>query len=459
MRLLLVFGLCTCHAFAMSLQEAEEMALAYNPQVKASEELVRKSQQNRYASIGKWLPQIQLLTQGYRTQKPLKFFKLTKPTAFSTQLSLTQSLLSSDLYHDVRMSTLLVEEMKRLLEAARNDVLLQVRTLYYQVVLDRKKLATAKEHVELLQSLAQRMEGKYRIGEATSYNVNQAKVAMVNVTTNLYQMQQNLKSDQDELAQVLGFDPSEEKVVVAAEDIPVETVPDLAAKIEKTMPLFDEETIVQRAFALEEENVLASLFPPEELEKWTVFADSARPDIRLSKTLVSIAQEEVATRKGEYWPKISLLAGYGGGSTPYLDVPTTKFNNQLFQWAVGFSLNWTVFDGFSRERRIRKAKAEMSKVRYDAKYTLQKAHTQVRDELYRMEKSLAKYLTASASLKLAEETLQQAESQLSIGYTTIYDYLISVDGLIRSRTNFYEGQFELLTAYYALLHACGKEDR
>ncbi len=458
MRLFLVMGLCTCHAFALSLQEAEETALSNNPQVKASEELVRKAQQNRYESIGRWMPQIKLVTQGFKTQKPIALLLLNKPSAFFTQLSLTQSLFSSELYHDVRHATLLVEEMKRLLEAARNDVLFQARTLYYKVVLDRKKLATAKEHVELLQNLALRMEGKFRIGEATAYNVNQAKVAMVNVTTAFYQMQQNLKSDQDELVQVLGYDPSEMKVKIDAEEIPVENVPDLAKKITDTMPLFNEETIVQRAFASEEEDVLTKLFPPQELEKWTVAADDSRPDIRLSKTLVSIAKEEVATRKGEYWPRVSLLAGYGGGSTPYLEQPTTRFDNQIFQWAIGFSLNWTIFDGFSRERRIRKAKAEESKVRYDAKYTLQKAHTEVRDELYRMEKALAKYLTAAASLKLAEETLQQAESQLTIGFSTIYDYLISVDGLIRAKTNFDDGQFELLTTYYALLHACGKEN-
>lgn len=87
---------------------------------------------------------------------------------------------------------------------------------------------------------------------------------------------------------------------------------------------------------------------------------------------------------------------------------------------------------------------------------MQAAHTDVRTQIYSMEKALAKYLTASATLKLAEQTLQQAISQFDIGFTTIYDYLISVDGLIRARTAFDEGQFELLASHYALLHACGK---
>jgi outer membrane protein TolC len=73
-----------------------------------------------------------------------------------------------------------------------------------------------------------------------------------------------------------------------------------------------------------------------------------------------------------------------------------------------------------------------------------------------MQKAMAQYVTSSANYKLAQQTLEQAKSQLDIGFTTIYDYLISVDGLIRAKTAQDEGRFDLLSSYYALLHASGQ---
>jgi outer membrane protein len=198
------------------------------------------------------------------------------------------------------------------------------------------------------------------------------------------------------------------------------------------------------------------IFSSSEFSKWSTYADAYRPDIRLSETNVKLAEETVKLKRGEYWPTVSLIGNYGGAMTPYLYRPSTQFNNQIFQWAVGFSINWTIFDGTGRERRIKKARAESRAIRYTAKKVMQAAHTDVREQLYSMQKAMAQYVTSTANYKLAQETLEQAKSQLDIGFTTIYDYLISVDGLIRAKTAQDEGRFDLLSSYYALLHASGK---
>jgi outer membrane protein TolC len=254
---------------------------------------------------------------------------------------------------------------------------------------------------------------------------------------------------------VLGYDPIDVPFIFDQSHIDVMEVPELAAKVETSRKLFQEETILQHAFLLQESEIMKEIFSQRELNRWTDVANHYRPDIRLSQTYVSIAEESVKKEQGQYLPTLSLMGGYGGGSTPFFFQPSTQFNNQSFQWAFGVSLNWLIFDSLGRENRIRKAKSGMSAVKFDAKKTLQAAHTDVRTQIYTMEKALAKYLTASANLKLAEQTLGQALSQLEIGYTTMYDYLISVDGLIRAKTSLDEGRYELLVSHYALLHSCG----
>ncbi len=426
--LLILFGWSSL--FSLALEEVEQMALDNNPDIQSAIALVEKAHQGRLSVIGKWLPQLSLLSQAFRTQKPLEFFQLTKPSTFFTQLSLTQTLISSPLIHDIKISSLIINQFKQLVEAAKNDILYKVRVQYYLVALDRQKVATAEEHIKLLEYLAEEMASRHQIGEATPYNVNQAKVAIANVQERFYRYFEQLKTDRDELARLMGIDPSTNPYDFSQEEIDLTKIPNLNLAVEQ--------------------------LPMEEFSHWQDIADQYRPDILLSKTFLSVAEEKVRSHEGEYWPKLSVQGGYGGGSTPYLSVPTERFNNQVFQWAVGLSLNWNLFDGLSRERNIRAAKAEVSSVRFDAKKTLQAAHTDVRHQLYKIEKSLAKYRTASANLELAVETMGQARSQLEIGYSTLSDYLISADGWVQAKTNYDEGKFELLAAYFGLFHSSGK---
>jgi outer membrane protein TolC len=457
MRWILLLTLVLSYLKALSLQEAEEIALSNNPQVKASKELIEMARQGRLEAISKWLPELTWMSEGYRTQKPITALKLKKPTAFMSELSLTQNLFSAQLYRQVKISSLLIEQFTRLLEAAKNDILYQTRTLYFQVALDRKKLKTAEEHIDLLNYLAEKMQGKFNIGEATAYNVNQARVAVDNATDTYYFALKNSKTHEDELVKTLGYDPGDNPFSFDQKDLDIWLIPELANKVHRAESIFQEEKILKSTFVKLQSKIMNQIFTKEEFAKWKTLANIHRPDMLLSQTNIKVAEETVKLKRAEYWPTLSFMGNYGGAPTPFFFQPSTRFNNQNFQWGVGFSFNWTLFDGTGRERRIRKAQAEARSVRFNAKKISQAAHADVREQLYSIERALAQYLTASANYTLAKQTLGQAKSQLDIGFSTIYDYLISVDGLIRAETAKDEGHFDLLSSYYALLHASGKD--
>ena len=452
----LLFCLPVCLA-AMSLQEAEQMALANNTEVKAAEELLEMARQGRMETISRWLPKLTINSQGYAIQKNIPLLKLNKHSAFMTQLNLTQTLFSSELFHQIKYSSLMVDQFSKLLEAARNDVLFQTRALYYLIALDIKKLKTAQENIDLLQFLTDRMEKRREIGESTIYHVNQARVATANISDTYFMAEKNLRNHRDQMVQLLGFLPSETTFELSQEELDVEQFAMLKDKVEKAQEVFEEGSIIKSTFVELEKKIMTKLFSEGEFHKWNLMAEDFRPDLQLSRTRMQLAKENVRIKKSEYWPTISLLGNYGGAPTPYFFQPSTDFTNQQFNWGFGFSLNWTIFDGTGRSRRIKKAQAEARAVAQNAKHSTQTAETEVRDQLYQMEEALAKYLSSSSNFKLAKETLEQAKSQLEIGYITIYDYLISVDGHIRAKTAHDEGKYGLLASYFGLLHATGKE--
>ena len=115
-------------AWALSIQEAEEIAMENNPQIKKAEELLEKAKQGRVESFSKWLPQLSLLSQAFKVQEPLTILRVYKPSAFATQLSLTQNLFSLPFYYKVKIASLITKQFEHMLEAAKNDILYQ--TLY-----------------------------------------------------------------------------------------------------------------------------------------------------------------------------------------------------------------------------------------------------------------------------------------------------------------------------------------
>ena len=104
------------------------------------------------------------------------------------------------------------------------------------------------------------MQGKYNIGEATAYNVNQARVAVANVTDAYYKTVQMLKSHEDELARTLGYDPVESPFIFNQEDIDVLQIPELAEKVKAAESIFQDECIVKNQFVMMQSKIMDKIF-------------------------------------------------------------------------------------------------------------------------------------------------------------------------------------------------------
>jgi outer membrane protein TolC len=101
MKWILLLVAAVCGLEALTLKEAEEIALANNPQVQASEQLIEMARQGRLEAISKWLPQLNIYTQGFKTQTTIPLLQVTKPSTFLTELTLTQTLFSSQTLYQI----------------------------------------------------------------------------------------------------------------------------------------------------------------------------------------------------------------------------------------------------------------------------------------------------------------------------------------------------------------------
>lgn len=445
--------------YDLTLEQAEVIAVENNNTVNSVRELYHKAQQGRFNSISKWLPQIQALSIMYGMEKPSNISRAK--SAFETQLSLTQSIISSDQYYDVKIATLIVEQLQLLLNAAIIDALYNVRTAYYQVILDVEMIKAAKDKIDLLTMLAKRMEDRHQIGTSILYSVNQSKVAIANATSVYYEMVKRKKIDTDNMVNILGFTPGDLEVTFARIDIPVDEISEIKEKLDKMQIIFNQDTlalnerIFKGEYPLTEEKAMKHLFTIDEVKSFEDTALKYQPNLKVYENYVKIADKEVSKRRGEYLPMMSFNANWGGNPTTVQNLPSSSFGNQRMQWGVGVQLNWLIFDGLGRERRLKEAKYLKRAKEFQYRQEMQNTYADVRKQIFEIEESVANYITANANVKLAEQTVTLANNEVDVGYATIFDYQVTVDGFIQAVNSKNQARYELLKAYYALRHATG----
>ncbi|MGA8164832.1 MAG: TolC family protein [Waddliaceae bacterium] len=442
---------------SFTLADAEAVALTNNKDILAMRQLVEKVKQGRLESISKWLPEVNLISRGYKTERVQE--DTGTRSSFISQLSLTQALFSPDRYYQVKISNFEVMQLNALFDALIIDVLYDIRTAYYAILLDYENIAVAKRTVDLFSSLAKRMEANYDIGYSILLNVNQSKVAIANATSVYYQSAKQLEVDLDRLATLLGYNSGSIKLQFAEHGIPIFSIPDIAEKVVRVEEIFakqkKEGEIYQPSFPEREERLMKNLYSQYEIEDWEKKALLYRPDLQARCAEWKIAAEQVKKQKGEYLPSVRLEANYGGYPTRMLDNPSSGFFNQHFNWAVGFCLHWLVYDGCGRTYRINQAKHERQAKCLEYSKGIQSLYEEIRKQIFTIEESVANYVTAEGNVKLAEQTLTLADKQLDIGYITVFDYQIVVNALIQAINIRNRARFDLIRGYYGLRHASG----
>ncbi len=421
-----------------TLQTSEEslkIALCHNKTVLLTKELLRKASYGVLESYTKWLPQLEAQSAVYQTQIPQTPI-LNAKTGFLSQLSLSQAVLSTDRYYGVILQKLYKEELNIIYAALINDITFRVKSAYYKVVLDQQKIVTTTERVRLLTDLHKEMQSRYAIGETIIYNVNQSKVALVNATASYYEAVRDLKTDKDQLAYLMGFDPAciEVKIEGASERIPC---------LESKMALAEDPGLNQ------------TFFSEKEILYYENLSNKERPEIFKAYNSYKIAVEEVRKKKGTYFPSIDLYLNYGGDPAPWTFNASDSFTNQSMTWGAGLQLNWLLFDSFGRELSVWQLQAEAKAQNLRYQDTLQKVHQEVRHQIWNIEESLTQYVYARSNVLLAEEMVQQAHDQFQVGYINIFDYEISINELAEARLIRDKASYNLLVSYYGLLQATG----
>ncbi len=307
------------------------------------------------------------------------------------------------------------------LQAVINDALLDVRTKFYTVIVNRERIKVQEQNIELLQRQLQDVKNRYEAGTVSNFEVLRAEVALANAQPALIRARNDFRNAIEDVRQALGF--------VTVTEPNVTKLPEFIGELEFKPSQFD-------------------------LRSSLATARERRPDLLRLKKLETAAEEGVTARRANYYPDVSLFGAYDFRKAPLGSTTGSTRDG----WTVGLQSTWDIFDGRATAGRVAQARSLLEQ----ARLTLGDAQLTVDVEVRRAISSLqeADELAAASRrvVEQADESLRLANARFGAGSATQLDVLTAQTDLTTARLNQLQAYYSHTIAVARVRRALGLPD-
>jgi outer membrane protein TolC len=180
-----------------------------------------------------------------------------------------------------------------------------------------------------------------------------------------------------------------------------------------------------------------------------------RPDLMADIERVKVADAEIKYARSAYFPKLEF-----DGSKGWLRAwgQQEKYNGtygKTFTYDAKLSLTWTVFDGFKRENRLAKAKAERASAEEEVREREDKISDHVWGDYADAETALEQRKAATSLLNASNESYSAAVESYKDGVRNILDVLSAERDLAHARAVDVTARTQVLQTFMSLAFRTG----
>ncbi|HYC73171.1 MAG TPA: TolC family protein [Opitutaceae bacterium] len=306
------------------------------------------------------------------------------------------------------------------MKAVVNDVLLAVRTQFYEVLVSRERIKVQEQSVELLQRQLQDVRNRFEAGTVSNFEVLRAEVALANAQPPLISARNAYRLAIDDLRQLLGF--------VTVNEANVSRLPEFLGTLE---------------FAPVKADLGSSLLAARE----------QRPELQRLRLLEASAEETVKARRAGYFPTVSLFGAYD-----WRRAPASSTSSMRDGWSAGVQAQWDIFDGRATAGRVIQARSLLEQTRLATADFQLSIDVEVRRAVSSLQEATELAEASAKVVEQAEEALRLANARFSAGTATQLDVLTAQTDLTTARLNQLEANYRFNVAVAALRRATGQSD-
>ncbi len=169
------------------------------------------------------------------------------------------------------------------------------------------------------------------------------------------------------------------------------------------------------------------------------------------RALILTEESAEATGRAYGWRWSPQLSGFAKAN-----VGNYKgFSGDKYAWAVGLQLDWTIFDGGTRDAQRHLAAAQAAQAEAQSQVLADNIRDDLQNGRVYLETKRAALLASLRAVTLAQETLELVRSQYEAGTVTQVDLLQAQDNLVSAQEALATARFDVSVADVNLRHAAG----
>lgn len=295
------------------------------------------------------------------------------------------------------------------LRASIDSIIAQVKTNFFQVVLNRALIVAQEQSVTLLEQQLKDQQNRYEAGTVPRFNVLQAEVALANAKPPLIQAQNAYRISLYTLVKLLGMDyptghPSE---------VPFNIVGQLAYNPRK----IDTDQSIKVAVA-------------------------RNPALKAQRQLILSQAANVNVQFAGFLPTISATAGRDLTN----NLNSMNLSNSVSDWFFGATGTWAIWDGLATAGKVQQAKAQLKQASINYDNSVRQVILNVQQAISNLQQAKETIDSQEASVVQGMEALRLAQERLDAGAGTQLDVLNAQVSLLQSQTFVLQARYDYIAA-------------
>jgi outer membrane protein TolC len=401
-----------CQTF-YSLKELALLANQQSETIKIASEDVYIAQQDKKRALSVLMPR----ATAFGSMTKYKEEDIAAPDTLTMGIKLTQSFTINGkelIAYDVTKR--IIKSKKFSIESIRSQYLLQVSQAYFNILSAQKFLEIAQSDVKRLTSHLNAVKEKLSVGSVTKTDLYRAKAELSKSLTQRVIAENQLLQSKAVLHNLIIMDDN---------------------------------------FELENSNLKKIEEYECSLEDIQTQALDNRTEIKEAKTNLEIARKTVKFEKSDYWPSLSLEAGYKETDITYDSFPKDMQYDTEDLYFTG-ELVFTVFDGGLRRAEIRQAFADLRKAEHALSLQIRQIGLEAKINFLDNQTAIKTLFNLKDELKSAQENFNAVQMQFRYGMADSIDIMDANTLLVSAQRRISDAQYIHYFSVLKILYTKGE---
>lgn len=335
-----------------------------------------------------------------------------------SQVQLNQQIFNQQVFTGLKAAKTSEEYYKLAALLAEENLIQQVATNYYQVIITRQQLSVIDANLERTDKLEKMVNSQYELGLAKKIDLDRIRVNRSNLVAQREQLTYAVTQQENLLKYYMGMPVTEPIQIADAELTQLES----QAKLEAASRGVDVERLTSYQILRKQEELLG----------------------QQRKAYIS-----------EYFPTLSL-----GGNYTYMSQSDklNVYSNRALNYdmaAVTLTLRIPIFDGFARRSKVNQANVELLKVHEDLRSQSNALTMAYENARIQIKNSLTTIQTQDANKALAEEVFRSTQNNYHNGLASLTDLLTAETDLVAAQNSYNEALLNFKVAEIELIKSNG----